>query len=347
MPDKKFSQFTQQQASLLKVNAQEIPNFYVAGHTEKAGAEDNIKFPLLDLLNAAGGDTTYASAEDDALAMPQTIGGLPAGTTASTLKQMTLSEVLDAILFPVVLPTRSTKSFNFASFAQAGLQEIGTALTVNLATVFSQGQITNGTGAQGPTLVGAASLYEFTGPGITGTLSQNAADAGAGTAQVNFDVVAGSQQWSATVNHLAGTGGYTDSKGNPSTIFDAERVAASSSANSAAITGIYPILYGANAADYSVSGGYSNLTKLIEQKSSKSLTVNANNEYLYFAFPASYGDLSSIRDGNGFDVTSSFQKVGLTMASTGLSADWSVGYTMYRTNAPTTINGQTYQFIWQ
>jgi hypothetical protein len=342
----KFSVFTRTLASVLKVTPADLADHFVVGHTEKLAEEANIKIPLADLLEAAGASLAFASQESDASVMPETIGGLQAGTTAATLKQMTLSEVLDAMLFAVVNPTMMAKSFVFNSLGISSVQEIGSTQAVNLVSVFNQGLITNGDGTSGPLLVGAASLFSFTGPGITGTLSQNSGDAGAGTVAVNFDVTLGSQRWTGSVNHAGGSGGYTNSKGQPSVIFDAQRAVGSITVNSSAITGIYPILYGSDASELASGTAYAALTKLIEAKATKSLTLNASGEYVYFAFPSSYGDLASIKDGNGFTVTSSFSKTSVTINSTGLGSDWSVGYSVYRTNAPTTINAQTYQFTW-
>lgn len=345
MPTTKFSQFTQALASELKVDLLELEKYFVVGHTEEVGAENNVKLPLLDLMESLG-DGKYLSSESSTTPMPQSIGGLGAGTLASALKQMTVSQVLDIMLFPIVQPTISSPSFVINSFAQSGLQEIGSTLSVNLTTTFNPGQITNGTGSAGPNVIGEISVYEFTGPGIAGVTSQGSGDAGAGTLTAMLDVVSGVQRWTVSAYHANGLGGYTDSKGNPSSIFDGQRASAVLTANSATVTGIYPILYGANADNLLVSGQYAGLTKLVQQKGNKSLTLTASNQYAYFAFPSTYGELQEIRDGNGFNVISAFQKVNITVSSTGLVSNWSTSYTIYRTNSPTTINSQTYQFIW-
>jgi hypothetical protein len=52
--------------------------------------------------------------------------------------------------------------------------------------------------------------------------------------------------------------------------------------------------------DYISSPGnlFSNgeLTALIEGKSTKDLTLNGSNKFIYFAYPSTYGSLSSIKD---------------------------------------------------
>lgn len=48
------------------------------------------------------------------------------------------------------------------------------------------------------------------------------------------------------------------------------------------------------------------LTTLVEEKGSKTLEFNPNNEVLYFAYPAAFGVLQSIFDQNGYNVTADF-----------------------------------------
>lgn len=346
MAQEKFSQFTPKIASDLQLDPVELAHFFLVGHTEKSGAQDNVKFALSDILDAAGASTLYQSAESDAQTTPESIGGLDAGVSAATLKTKTFSEVLDMILFATIEPTASAPSYSFNTLAQSGLKEVGSSISMTISSVFSKGQITNGDGSLGPALVGDADTFEFAGPGISGTLTQNAEDPGAGSVNVIFDVVSGNQSWFSTVNYAIGTGAYQDSKGNNSTLLDAQRVAGSLVATSGSIKGIYPILYGSSSQNFLSTGAYGGLTKLLQEKGTKTISVNAANEYIYFAYPASYGDLASIRDGNGFDVTGSFQKVTTGVTSSGLSSNWSLSYNIYRTNAVTSVTGQNYQFTW-
>ena len=84
------------------------------------------------------------------------------------------------------------------------------------------------------------------------------------------------------------------------------------------------------------------LTKLVQTKGTKSVTLVASSEYLYFGYPSRYGDLSSIKDGNNFDVTSGFTKYTITISG---GNGWSsVSYYLYRSNTTTTITSQTYTF---
>tara|TARA_R110000772_G_scaffold18254_1_gene50915 strand:+ start:9 stop:1382 length:1374 start_codon:yes stop_codon:yes gene_type:complete len=109
---------------------------------------------------------------------------------------------------------------------------------------------------------------------------------------------------------------------------------------------VYPIYYGSTATDLSTATGTDleseGLTKLTQTKGTKSRTMVATSEYLYFGYPNRYGDLSSIKDGNNFDVTSGFTQYTITID--GGNGWTSVPYYLYRSNTTTTITSQTYTF---
>ena len=117
------------------------------------------------------------------------------------------------------------------------------------------------------------------------------------------------------------------------------------------ITYVYPIYYGMSEIDYSTSGDPSgSLTTLVEAKGTKSLSISGTLKYVYFAAPTSYGNLTSIKDGNQFEVLSSFKKYTRNING----ATWSsVSYNIYiatwdeRTstlNKTTVSPAQTYTF---
>lgn len=86
----------------------------------------------------------YESAMPNELTVPTTIGGLKAGTTAADLKEKTVSQVLDDIIFPELNPTvvAPSASISFASgFNANGIYEVGaTAPTAtNFNTSFNRG----------------------------------------------------------------------------------------------------------------------------------------------------------------------------------------------------------------
>lgn len=114
-----------------------------------------------------------------------------------------------------------------------------------------------------------------------------------------------------------------------------------SDSSSKTIRWVYPFFYGEDSNDLSGGTGIETLTKSVSRKGNKTIGINATNEFIYFAYPASYGDLSTILDGNGFNVTSSFTKhtANVTPPVSGVARS----YNIYKSNSVTTIN-QNFQF---
>ena len=111
---------------------------------------------------------------------------------------------------------------------------------------------------------------------------------------------------------------------------------------------VYTYLYGVSASDFSGGGNpaYVGLTKLIQVYGNKTVTLTGINGYIYFAYPASYGDLTDILDQNGFSVLPSFTKNTKSIISSGLTHDYTVSYNIYKLNSPTSPAGWSYQFIY-
>ena len=107
------------------------------------------------------------------------------------------------------------------------------------------------------------------------------------------------------------------------------------------LTWVYPFFSGEDSADLSSGTGIEGLTSSISRKSNKTIAVSATNEFIYFAYPATYGSLNSILDGNGFNVTSSFTQYTASVYQA-VSGD-SISYNIYKSNSVTTIN-QNFQY---
>lgn len=107
-------------------------------------------------------------------------------------------------------------------------------------------------------------------------------------------------------------------------------------------TYVFPFYYGSTTTDFSAAGDVDGvLTKLVTTKSTKTLNYNFTNEFAYICYPAVYGDLTSIKDGNGFEVLSAFTKYTRNQAG---SAGWSgISYNIYKT-ATTSVPNQDYVF---
>jgi len=110
-------------------------------------------------------------------------------------------------------------------------------------------------------------------------------------------------------------------------------------------TYVYPYYYGMSAVDYSTTGNVSaSLTQLTQAQGTKTVSITGSNAYVYFCQPAAYADLTSIKDGNGFEVLSSFTKY--TRTQDGAPGKWAgISYDIYRSNTLTNVSpAQNYIF---
>jgi hypothetical protein len=110
---------------------------------------------------------------------------------------------------------------------------------------------------------------------------------------------------------------------------------------STSISFVYPYLHGNNAAKNSYDY-YANLTKIIAGKANRNILFNGTDKYFIVGYPASYGTLSSIKDGNGFEKISDFETFTANVTSIGRDNNWTVSYRFYVTAIKTTINNQNY-----
>ena len=79
------------------------------------------------------------------------------------------------------------------------------------------------------------------------------------------------------------------------------------SKSSAAFTYVYPYYQGIVAADAEVNADLvKGLEKIVKEKQDQTFSYTTSNQKVIYAFPKSYGELSSILDGNGFE-----QKAGM------------------------------------
>jgi hypothetical protein len=128
--------------------------------------------------------------------------------------------------------------------------------------------------------------------------------------------------------------------------------------STATLSYIYPIFYGMSTTDYSTSltsnlASNTQLTTLVEAEGTKDLLLNNTNRFIYFAYPSSYGFLSSIKDlSTNFEYLGSspaFINYTMSSQSGSAAASW-FGQTyrvyQYYANYPngTDVNSRTYRF---
>lgn len=108
-------------------------------------------------------------------------------------------------------------------------------------------------------------------------------------------------------------------------------------------TFVYPYYVGSGAAALSGSSIAALSKLIISQTNNHTYTIAVGSgQYTYYSFPASYGDLTSILDVNGFEVLPSWTK--RTVSITGLDGN-PVSYTVYEGNNPLTAG--SYQFTFK
>lgn len=78
------------------------------------------------------------------------------------------------------------------------------------------------------------------------------------------------------------------------------------------------------------------LTKLIRLKANYTGSYTVSNQYIVFAYPSSFGNITSILDGNNFENITDFTKTNITINT--------VNYNVYTTNGKKTLNNFTYIF---
>lgn len=87
----------------------------------------------------------YKSALETSVQMPNTVGGIAAGTTVSKLNGKTQNQIIDMLLFPEQQPTVQAPSAGIAfagGFSNNGISEVGAVTPVsgtNITTSFNQG----------------------------------------------------------------------------------------------------------------------------------------------------------------------------------------------------------------
>lgn len=97
---------------------------------------------------------------------------------------------------------------------------------------------------------------------------------------------------------------------------------------------VYPYLRGISA---TATPDLDTLTEVVEKKGTKTFSYTASNQYVVFAMPEEYADLTSILDPNGFENLSSFTKTVMTNGA-------GESYKVYVSNSPITTSNFKYTF---
>jgi hypothetical protein len=240
-----------------------------------------------------GGTDTYDPVLDDSLEVPDTVGGIEAGTTVGDLRGKTFTKLWNELLFPTVLASYSSYSISLTG-GSSGTMEVGSSITPTLTANYNPGSITNGGGTAGPNLKGDATKFEFSLP--NGSIDYTDSSPSSNTQSrtyTSYNIGLGNNRWLVEVDFAAGTGLYYDNKGNPVNNLDSYRDAGNGTALSANIIGSYRGWWGTGLDGSPVPNDSSSVRALTNNKlldftdeESFNIIIPAGYQEVYFYIPA-------------------------------------------------------------
>lgn len=276
-------------------------------------------------VNASGG-SGGGGTTTKAITAAIDVGGISEGTSypVDTPLEDILADLLEPTLYPTLTAPSATLTYSANQYYAVGATVTAAAATVAL----NRGSISPAYGTSGYRS-GTATGYSISTSGADTEYSNSSVDSG------TFNVPALTRATKGTIV-LTGTASYAageqpkDSKGAD---YDSPLEAGSVSATKT-LTFIQPYYYGvSNSATIS---DFTGLTENVTAKGNKTFNYTTNNQYMVFAYDASYGNLKTILDGNGFDVTGGWSKSSLTVGG--------FNYYVYVANSPTTDTNAPFTF---
>lgn len=215
------------------------------------------------------------------------VGGIPAGTLASSLKGRTIIEVLDDMIFPTIPATiTDTNDVTITiSVSESGYQEVGSESSVTLTANYDAGTILSGDGST-TDLTGAVDTYDFDATGYPISPS------GSSTETFDFTWVLGNNNFSVDVNYLQGNTPYYDNKGNQLSNLDGSRSPGTLN-DSRTLVGVYPVFYYTSPSpisntDMQTAIANGSASKIVTASNGTiSIPYNVNGDYFAVAYPAS------------------------------------------------------------
>ena len=228
------------------------------------------------------------------------VGGISAGTI---LKGKNVLQVLEDILYPYVAFSISVDSIA----PSTAVYEIGTTATITGVTV----KITNGSRSiTNLKLYDSSSKTNLLGEKTSGISTSN-------TFTISRAVT-------------SSTSFYAEATDGVKTIGD----------STSFLSFYYPTFYGVLDTGYSLTSGLiTGKTKVLKANKNNTFTYTATNQHPFVAFPASYGNLTSIKDSSNLEYIGDFVKTTMNLNVTG----GTVSYNIYVLKDPTDISN--YKFI--
>lgn len=274
-----------------------VPDVSTGNKGDVLGIDSNGKLAYLSAGAASGGDKITNTG-----ATMSAIGGIPANTT---LTDKTCIEVLEMMLFPYTKPVISSVTLNRTP--SGTVYEKGTTVSINSISTSIQKKSE------------AITKVQFY---VNNTMEN----------EITTGVANG-----GTFTYTPTTAiSITDTITNTYVQVKVEDGKSLVTANSLALTFVYPYYHGSIADGTVVNDAViQGLTKDVSIKGTKTYNYNTSNSCMVIAYPASYGNIKTIIDPNGFDITGSFTKSQVAVTA---NDSTSQTYNVYVSSANTNSN---------
>lgn len=275
-----------------------------------------------------GGGGTADTTLKHEIKVSNSIGRYAAGDTIPAGTQF--EAIFNSLLTKTSYPTLTDPSVAL-NYGVPALVKVGASVPAAAATIaFDRGSINPQYTAESPYRSGAASSYAVELVNADITYSDSNTDGAPFSVPSFTRSTAGVATLNAAVSYAEGVQPKDSDGGNYKSPLPAGSKTASKS-----VEFILPFYYGksANGTIDSLAGFAEDLTK----KGQKVYTYNVDNEYMYMAYSAAYGNLTSILDENNFENLDSWVKSSLTYEGQ--------SYNVYRSGYA--ITGQSVKFTFK
>jgi hypothetical protein len=254
------------------------------------------------------------------------VGGISAGTNypIDTPIENIISDLLEPTLYPTLTNPSASITYSASTYYAVGSNVA--ALTATLA--LNRGSINPSYGTSGYRS-GAATNYAIATSGADTEYSDSSENSGTFSVPTLTRATKGNIVVTGTVSYAAGEQP-KDSKGGDYQ----SPLAAGSVTASKTLQFIQPYYYGASST--STISDFTGLTESVTAKGQKTFNFTTNNDYMVMAYDSAYGNIKTILDGNGFDVTGGWTKSTLTVSG--------FSYNVYISNSPTTDTNAPFTF---
>ena len=274
-----------------------VPDVSTGNKGDVLGIDSNGKLAYLSAGAASGGDKITNTG-----ATMSAIGGIPANTT---LTDKTCIEVLEMMLFPYTKPVISSVTLNRTP--SGTVYEKGTTVSINSISTAIQKKSE------------AITKVQFY---VNNTMEN--------------EITTGVANGGTFTYTLTTAISITDTITNTYVQVKVEDGKSLVTANSLALTFVYPYYHGSIADGTVVNDAViQGLTKDVSIKGVKTYNYNTSNSCMVIAYPASYGNIRTIIDPNGFDITGSFTKSQVAVTA---NDSTSQTYNVYVSSASTNSN---------